>query len=555
MDNNNKNTNPLEELKKINQRMAQRPAPAVNSEAAAPKTPAAQNTPKQTPPASVQQGERPAPAVRSQRPAPAVAQNQNPAPTANNRSNNDELLEIVNRSAANDGAQRAEKVRMARANSQANNQSPAVNNRAALDRTRITGTVNSAAAQNAQVKSSIPQTPTSGTAPARKTNINKKKNPKQKDGFEETIGRGIMTNSVKAIIYIVAVLIVSGCLSLFAIFVGNDVFAFVKDTSEVTVTIPAGATLSDIAEILGDNDIVNYPSMFKLYINLRNKDTDEYLSGDITVSASMPYDSLIAAFKPNSSQRTELTITIVEGMDVDEIIALFLENGIGTEEGFVDVIQNYDFDFWFVDELDTWLAENPDSGRKYRLEGYLFPDTYNFYSSASEADVIYKLLVNFDSKFDEDKRTRAADLGYTCDEIITLASIIQKEAKFISDYDKVSSVFHNRLSTNVTGRKLESNATVQYTMPDDEVRLELTYAEIEKYDNAYNTYLYAGLPVGAISNPSLNAINMALYPADTDYYFFVSDASGANLYATTSAEHERNCAQVAAEAAAGDGEQ
>ena len=237
-------------------------------------------------------------------------------------------------------------------------------------------------------------------------------------------------------------------------------------------------------------------------------------------------------------------------MDVDEIIELFIDNGIGSKEGFVDAIQNYDFDFWFVEELDAKLAENPDSGRTYRLEGYLFPDTYNFYSNASEADVIYKLLSNFDTKFDQDKRTRAAELGYTCDEIVNLASIIQKEAKYISDYDKVSSVFHNRLNTNVTNGKLESNATVQYTMPDDEVRLELTYAEIEKYDNAYNTYLYKGLPVAPISNPSLNAINMALYPADTDYYFFVSDINGINLYAKTAPEHDRNCAQVEQEWAA-----
>ena len=547
---NNKSRNPLEELKKINQRIAQpapeksvsepapeasqkpaeRPAPQVKPQ---PQAPAARPAPKLNP--TLQQ--KPAPQIRQTppaTPAPQVKQ----APQVSDNSN-DDLLAIVNRSASTpESAARAEKVRQARVN--------AASNSAFDDRTRVTAAVPAQTPVRTPNVSApaVPAVPTSGTAPTVRKKAKKKERENSKESFEDSVGRGVITNSVKAVIYIVSVLIISGCLSLFAIFVGNDVFAFVKDAGEVTVNIPAGADLGDIAKILGDNDVIKYPAMFKFYINFRNKDADEYLSGDITVSPSMPYDTLIAKFKPNVGKRTELTVTIVEGMDVDEIIEIFVANGIGTKEGFVDAIQNYDFDFWFVKELDEKIAANPDSGRRYRLEGYLFPDTYNFYSNASEADVIYKLLDNFNAKFDEDKKTRAAELGMTCDEIVNLASIIQKEAKYITDYDKVSSVFHNRLNTNVTGGKLESNATVQYTMPDEEVRLELTYAEIEKYDNAYNTYLYKGLPVAPISNPSLNAINMALYPADTDYYFFVSDINGLNLYAKTSAEHDRNCAQV-----------
>lgn len=553
---NNKSKNPLEELKKINQRMA---APAETSKPEASNPAASKPASKPAAPAASNPSARPAPQVRAnqvpvapavrQAQAAASAQTPRPAPIPRtapqvNHNTNDELVKLVNKSASTpESAARAEKVRQARLN---------LSDSTSLDRTRVTPAVNvkpAVPAQNAPA-AAVPVVPTSGTSPTVRKKAKKKEKENAKETFEDSIGRGVITNSVKAVIYIVSVLIISGCLSLFAIFVGNDVFAFVKDSNEVTVNVPAGADLDDIAKILGDNDIVKYPSMFKLYINFRKKGADEYLSGDITVSPSMPYDTLIAKFKPNTGKRTELTITIVEGMDVDEIIELFVNNGIGTKDGFVDAIQNYDFDFWFVEELDNKLAENPDSGRTYRLEGYLFPDTYNFFSNASEADVIYKLLSNFDAKFDQDKRTRAAELGYTCDEIVNLASIIQKEAKYISDYDKVSSVFHNRLNTNVTNGKLESNATVQYTMPDEDVRLELTYAEIEKYDNAYNTYLYKGLPVAPISNPSLNAINMALYPADTDYYFFVSDMNGLNVYAKTAAEHARNCDMVEQQAAA-----
>ena len=361
-------------------------------------------------------------------------------------------------------------------------------------------------------------------------------------------GRGVVNNSVKAVIYIVCVLVVSGFLSLFAIMVGNDVFAFVKDSAEITVTIPEGASLGDIAEILGDNGVIKYPSMFKLYINLRKKGADEYLSGDFTVSPSMPYDTLISTFKKAAAARTEITITFTEGMTVDEIVDRFVENGIGTRERFIDVIQNYDFDYWFVKELDELIAKNPNSGRRYRLEGYLFPDTYNFFSDSTEEKAISRLLDNFNKKFDENYRLTARQMGFTCDEIVTLASMIQKEAKFNNDYPLVSSVFHNRLkNTSVTGGKLESNATVQYTMPKEEVQLALSLEDIEKYDNAYNTYKYEGLPVGPICNPSLNALYFSLYPQDSGYYYFISDSSGFNLYARTWQEHQKNRQKVESE--------
>lgn len=350
--------------------------------------------------------------------------------------------------------------------------------------------------------------------------------------FEETVGRGVLSNTVKAVIYIVSVLVISGCLALFAILVGNDCFAFVKSDAEVTVTIPEDADLGDIAKELKKNDIIKYPNMFKLYVMIRNKDTDNYVAGNHTVNGMMGYDTLIAQFKP-AAGREEITLTIVEGSTTQEIIDLFVENGIGTQEGFKDTIENYEFDFWFLEELDNIDT----SERIYRLDGYLFPDTYNFFTNSSEADALYKLLSNFDAKFDIENKARCEELGMTVDEIIIMASLIQKEAMYVTDYPLVSSVFHNRIDD---GMKLESNATVQYTMPKEEVELKLTYDQITTYDNGYNTYLYAGLPEGPICNASLNAINWAMYPTDTDYLYFVSDEEGYNHYAVTYSEHNKN---------------
>ena len=373
---------------------------------------------------------------------------------------------------------------------------------------------------------------------------NGKKNPKPaepaqeeyEDYSEDSLGKGVLSGTVKAIIYLVSVLVISGCLALFVILVGNDCFAFVKSDAEVVVTIPEDATLSDIAKELKSNGVIEYPSMFKLYVNIRGKNSDEYIAGDHTVNAMMGYDTLIAQFKPTNSKE-EITVTIIEGSTTQDIIDLFVSKGIGTQEGFEKAIAEYDGDFWFLKEL----PEDKVKDRIYRLDGYLFPDTYNFFTTATEEDVLYKLLSNFEAKFDEENKARAKELGMTVDDIIILASIIQKEAMYVTDYPLVSSVFHNRINNeSATNGLLQSNATVQYTMPKEEVELELSYAQIDKYDNGYNTFKYKGLPVGPICNSSLNALNWALYPTDTDYYYFVSDKDGYNHYATTWEEHDKN---------------
>ncbi len=440
---------------------------------------------------------------------------------------------------------RADKVRMAREN--------AIKAREEAQNTRVMNTTEMTPAQKAELErqreearrlvqenagktQSLNATRVTRTVRSSEPKPPKKEAPRSamSEEFEETVGKGVLSNTVKAVIYIVSVLVVSGCLALFAILVGNDCFAFVKSDAEIVITIPENADLGDIAKELKANDIIKYPNMFKLYIMLRNKDSGNYIAGDHTVSGMMGYDTLIAQFKPSTS-REEITLTIVEGSTTDEIIDLFVANGIGTREGFVDAIQNYDFDFWFLDELE----KTDTSQRIYRLDGYLFPDTYNFFTDSSEADALYKLLSNFEAKFDRENMARATELGMTVDDIVTMASIIQKEAMYITDYPLVSSVFHNRIKKTM---KLESNATVQYTMPKEEVELKLTYDQITKYDNGYNTYLYTGLPAGPICNSSLNALNWAMYPTDTDYLYFVSDAEGFNHYAVTYNEHLKNVA-------------
>ena len=229
------------------------------------------------------------------------------------------------------------------------------------------------------------------------------------------------------------------------------------------------------------------------------------------------------------------------------ITILTEEYGISTREDFVKTINEYDFDFDFLEGLDEL------DGRYYRLEGYLFPDTYQFYTDSSAVTVVYRMLQNFETKLkyvgggklDE----RLNELGMTLDEVVTLASIIEKEVKYPVDYDQVSSVFYNRLADKANFPRLESDATTVYAIQmETGVRpAELGAAELA-FDSPYNTRSSRGLPPGAITNPGYEALYCAFYPAKTDYYYFVADKTGYNLYATTLAAHNRNKAQVQSEA-------
>lgn len=347
----------------------------------------------------------------------------------------------------------------------------------------------------------------------------------------EDEGGNTVVSIVKAVVYMIFVVVVAVFLSIAIIKVGNDVFAFVKNDVSVDVHIPEYATLDDITDILYENEVIQYPSIFKLYATLK-KDTDGFLAGDYVVSPNMNYDDLRDAFKPQPKVGIS-EITIPEGYTTDEIIDLMVSYGIGTREGYIDAIQNYDFDYWFLEELeDDGVSED----RIYRLDGYLFPDTYQFYNSSSEVTVLNKLLKRFGQIFKNEYKIQAEAMGYTVDEIITLASMIEKEAGTPSEFFKVSSVFHNRLNNWGASPKLESDATIVYAIQHETgERPQLTNTS---YETPYNTYTNAGLPPGPIANPSASAILAALSPAETNYYYFVSDGS-ITYFSETKEQHQQ----------------
>ncbi len=363
---------------------------------------------------------------------------------------------------------------------------------------------------------------------------------------EKTRGANPLTLLAKSLIYIGAVLLISCTLAYFIIVVANDVFAFVKSDVSIQVEIPEHATLDEIAEELHEKKVISYPDIFVLYTNIRGNDPGRYVPGIYTVSPSQNYDELLRTFiKVNSTGLTEVRVTIPEGYTVDDIINLLVEEkGIGTREGFIDAIQHGEYDYWFIDSLTDL-----DPDRKYRLEGYLYPDTYYFYKESEETVIIDKMLANFYAKFSIQYKQECEKAGMSIDDVINLASIIQMEAKYSVDYPIVSSVIHNRLNSAYYNHRLDCDSTIQYIL---EERKEDLSHEDTLIDDPYNSYQNSGLPPGPISNPTLKAIRAALYPEQTTqaYYFFVSDIDGKMLYGRNYDEHLANIAKVDANAAA-----
>ncbi len=361
----------------------------------------------------------------------------------------------------------------------------------------------------------------------------KKSEKVQRTGTTPTLISGVL----KSVIYITCVIVVSVFAAIGIIVIGNDVFALVKDDAVVEVTIPENATIDQVSDILYEAGVINYPTVFKIYASLKHVDPSEFVSGTYEVSPMMNYDRLCVAFVEVYT-REIVRLTIPEGSTVQDIINIFTEAGIGTKEGFVDAINNFDYSPYFDFIADINAATTAD--RVYKLEGYLYPDTYDFYSDAKESQIIYKLLENFDAKFSGEMLADAQEAGYSMDEIIILASLVQKEAYYYEDYDAIASVFINRLKNPSVYPKLESDATVSYAIelvqgkrPD-----KIGDAELQ-FNSPYNTRVYNGLPPGAICNPGYEAIMCAIYPANTDYYYFVADNDGYNIFSKTYAEHQK----------------
>ena len=344
--------------------------------------------------------------------------------------------------------------------------------------------------------------------------FSKYKNPKKKKN-KKSVFLGCTLN----FIYIVIVAAISLALGAYILICANDAFALIKNDETAIIEITKEDDISTIAEKLKEAKIIQEPFAFKMFAKVTKKDED-FKPGKYSVKSIVGYDQIITALKTDMSDRGTVSVVFPEGWNLERMVDELDEKGVCERGKLMAAIQDADFDY----PLITEMKQNPD--RHYRLEGYLFPDTYEFYLDSGEKDVLSKFLNNMETKITSEMRARAAELNMTMDEILALASIIQHESNSAEVMFTVSGVFHNRLQNGSEYPRLQSDVTMDY------------------YTQKYNTYEIDGLPPGPICNPGLDAIKAALNPEEHDYYFFVTDKNEKYYWAKTYNDHLINCAEV-----------
>ena len=340
----------------------------------------------------------------------------------------------------------------------------------------------------------------------------------------------------KGLSILIHILIICGLsliLATYGLVAMNDFSGFLKADEIIAVTIPDKADTKQVAEILKDNGLISQKLTFRIYVRIFYPSISYY--ADIyNLNSKDGYDNIIDAIRNKAKAKEEVSVVIPEGYKLDQIVELLAEKGVGDKVRLYNALEDADFSqFEFMKDVPI------NDVRKYRLEGYLFPDTYNFFKEDAEASSIKKLLSNYQIKVTPEHYEKAQKLGMTMDQVITLASVIQKEAGLKEEMHKVSSVFHNRLAKDSPYPKLQSDVTCWYPFSTRDELPKSSQSEFYN-KNKYNTYIINGLPPGPICNPGIEAIEAALEPENTQYYFFLTDKNNKYYYAKTFPEHEKN---------------
>lgn len=316
------------------------------------------------------------------------------------------------------------------------------------------------------------------------------------------------------------------------------------DPTPIVVEIPKGSGASAIAKILyeaggeGEKGLIENKAMFKMYVDFLGR-SSSLKAGTYVLSRNMDIGQIVDIICSGNPPRNTTKFTVSEGMTVESIAKKLVDQGIlGSPDRFIELCTDakaFSEKYWFIKNI----VEEGRDGRIYMLEGYLFPDTYEVFEDATEEEVIEKMLDRFNDIYSRKYAEQAEEIGLTPDEVVILASMVEKEAKPF-DFVKVSSVFHLRLEREMP---LHSDATLGYVLKSN--RMEFSQEELDT-QSPYNTYLYSGLPAGPISNPGMAAIEAVLYPdeefmAEGYLFFCLTDPStGALVFAKTVEEHAAN---------------
>ena len=363
------------------------------------------------------------------------------------------------------------------------------------------------------------------------------------------------------------VILTAACLGQFLITGLNDVLAINRSSVKVTVEIPSSITENSVkpsklrklsgeplkqaketnskitqklAQILKQAGVIDDPDFFCLYSKLRKSDGC-FHNGTWQIDTKTDYEEIVNTFQSNEGRRDIVKVTIPEGQNALEISKLLEKNGVVTSaQKFLDVLNTDAFDSTYTMVTDLKNL----SGRYYKFEGYLFPDTYEFYQDEDPQNVLQKMLDDANMHYTKQIRDQAKKQNMTLDQLLTMASIIQAESADSSDMLNVSSVLHNRLKygDKYNIRTLDCDSTTYYPYRSKSV---VPADKGKDYKSKYNTYTVKGLPAGAICNPGMSAINAVLNPNDTNYLYFCHNPKTQKpYYASSAEEHADNLAEA-----------
>jgi len=297
--------------------------------------------------------------------------------------------------------------------------------------------------------------------------------------------------------------------------------------------VPYGSSIANIAEELKNQGFIKDTRIYRILSKILGFD-NTYKAGKFLITKDMNYYAIMVRLGGEPLKNPTQDIRIPEGRTLKETAKILAEQGYIDEAKFLKLCEKTYPAYTFLKDVEKTDA------RIYPLEGYLYPDTYKMDEGWTEQDLIERLLKEFDRVFTKEYYDRAEELGMTVDEVITLASLIEMEAKFPTDFKKISSVFHNRLNSEDL-RKLQSDATIQYARVYEGLgRISTVLNKDLEIEHPYNTYKYEGLPPGPICSPRKESIEAALYPEKTNYYYFFATTDGTNIYNETFEGHLRD---------------
>ena len=364
------------------------------------------------------------------------------------------------------------------------------------------------------------------------------------DPEEAPMGKEPLPPVLKGVLYGTIVLAISIVLAVLAWKCVDEVCALTAVEEIVTVTVEETDTMGQLAKKLKDSGLIKYRWLFNMYCMA--SDAEEKIDpGTHELNTIYDYHALVYSMMETSENRATVEVTIPEGYEAEDIFRMLEENAVCSVADLEEAAANYEFDYWFLEDLEY--------GDYRRLEGYLFPDTYEFYVDDTPENVLARFLRNFDNKLSDEMKqdldtlnkqlreqklaegfTEAEIRDLTIHDMIIVASLVEKETTGDAESGKIASVIYNRLCSRVYPC-LNIDATIQYVLPE---RKDILSNADKAVISPYNTYTNAGLPVGPISNPGISSIRAALYPVDTDYYFYALDPAGGHYFSEDVYEHQ-----------------